>query len=145
MISDQHDDFPKRVEILVSRVGNVAELARRSHLSRRVIDNYKGGVADPSRTRLIALADAADVSVEWLATGDGPMTKDSGSDAIPITDIEISIQEWEEWENSRKGHKLSPIRKAENVILLAQLIQKFPATEKRAEAKDIIKIVSGRL
>ena len=65
------DGFQERMNELISRVGTVAELARKSHLSRRIIDNYKAGAADPSRARLIALADAAGVSVGWLATGEG--------------------------------------------------------------------------
>jgi len=74
--ADREDGFPQRMEALISRVGSVTELAKKSRLSRRVIDNYKAGLADPSRARLIALADAGGVSVEWLVTGKGPMRAD---------------------------------------------------------------------
>lgn len=54
-------------------MGGPGELARKSNLSRRVIDKYRSGQSDPSRERLIAIANAANVSAGWLATGEGPM------------------------------------------------------------------------
>lgn len=61
--------FVERMNVLIGRVGGPGELARTAHLSRRVIDKYRRGESDPSRARLIAMAVAANVSVEWLATG----------------------------------------------------------------------------
>lgn len=63
--------FQERMNILAERVGGFAILARKSGLSRRVLDKYRNGESDPSRLRLVALAAAAGVSVEWLATGTG--------------------------------------------------------------------------
>lgn len=63
--------FQSRMNMLAERVGGFAALARKSGLSRRVLDKYRNGESDPSRLRLVALADAADVSLEWLATGVG--------------------------------------------------------------------------
>lgn len=63
--------FQLRINMLAERVGGFAALARKSGLSRRVLDKYRNGESDPSRLRLIALAHAADVSLEWLATGVG--------------------------------------------------------------------------
>lgn len=60
------------MDFLCELAGGPGELARKSKLSRRVIDKYRSGNSDPSRERLIALADAGGVSVEWLATGKGP-------------------------------------------------------------------------
>lgn len=76
------DDFCERMNVLIDVVGGPAELARKSGLSRRVIDKYKSGESDPSRSRLVALAAAAGVSLRWLATGDGPM-----KDADPVATI----------------------------------------------------------
>lgn len=62
--------FPERMKVLIGRAGGPSELARKAHVSRRVIDKYKSGESDPSRERLISLAASGDVSVQWLATGD---------------------------------------------------------------------------
>jgi len=74
--------FQSRIETLIQLCGSVAELSRKSHLSRGVISKYQNGESDPSRSRLIALAEAAGVRVEWLATGEGPMRPD-GARAAP--------------------------------------------------------------
>lgn len=65
--------FQDRIETIIRLCGSVAELSRKSHLSRGVIGKYQNGESDPSRSRLIALAQAAGVRVEWLATGEGAM------------------------------------------------------------------------
>ena len=48
-------------------------MSKASGLSGRIVGKYLAGQSDPSRERLIALAKAANVSVLWLATGEGPM------------------------------------------------------------------------
>lgn len=69
--SDDKKAFMDRMERLCSIAGGPGELARKSGLSRRVIDKYRSGESDPSRERLIALAAAGPVSLSWLAAGDG--------------------------------------------------------------------------
>ena len=95
------DGFCERMNVLIDLAGGPAELARKSGLSRRVIDKYKSGESDPSRSRLVALATATGVSLGWLATGNGPM-KDgepvatihpagSPSRGVPIYDAALSL------------------------------------------------------
>lgn len=69
--------FASRIERLCELAGGAADLAQKSGLSRRVIDKYAAGGSDPSRQRLIALAEAAGVSVQWLATGEEPAQADA--------------------------------------------------------------------
>ena len=71
--SSDLDSFKHRVAEIAELVGGPIVLSRRSKLSRAVIGNYMSGASDPSRARLVALANAAGVSVEWLATGEGPV------------------------------------------------------------------------
>jgi transcriptional regulator with XRE-family HTH domain len=77
-MNSDHDEAPdagfcERMNVLEALVESWADLARKSGLSRRVLDKYRTGKSDPSRARLVALAKAADVRVDWLATGEGPM------------------------------------------------------------------------
>lgn len=67
----EQEAFVERMNVLIQRAGGPGELARKSGLSRRVIDKYRGGDSDPSRERLVRLASAGGVSVAWLATGEG--------------------------------------------------------------------------
>ncbi len=68
--------FGDRVKKLAEIVGGAEELGRRTGTSGRMIAHYSKGETEPSRDRLIALANAASVSVLWLATGEGPMYKE---------------------------------------------------------------------
>ncbi len=67
------DSFGKRLQIVVDIVGSAAALSRKTSISASVIKGYIEEVNDPTRKKLVAMAEAAQVSVEWLATGKGPM------------------------------------------------------------------------
>lgn len=67
-LQEQAGDFAGRVQVLVNRFGGAAQLARRAGLSRQMIEKYAGG-SEPNRENLVRLAEAADVSLEWLAIG----------------------------------------------------------------------------
>ena len=53
-------------------------------LSDKMVRQYLSGQSEPTRPALIALADAANVRVEWLATGEGPKERES----LPVTETE---------------------------------------------------------
>ena len=59
--------------MVVDIVGSAAALSRKTSISASVIKGYIEETNDPTRKKLIAMAEAAQVSVEWLATGKGPM------------------------------------------------------------------------
>lgn len=63
--------FCQRIEYAVKKMGGAAEMARKTGLSRAVIDKYRNGLSDPSRTRLNLISHIAGVSVQWLANGEG--------------------------------------------------------------------------
>jgi len=65
--------FQHRIAAVIRLAGGVSALAAASGLSARAIAKYRNGESDPSRERLVALARAGGVTVDWLATGDGPM------------------------------------------------------------------------
>jgi len=62
--------FNERIRIIIEKVGSAEKLATLSGMSSRVIGKYLAGESDPSREKLVALANAAGVSVAWLATGE---------------------------------------------------------------------------
>lgn len=67
----QNSTFSERVDKLCQMAGGPGQLAEKSGLSRRVIDKYRNAESEPSRDRLIRLAEAGGVTVQWLATGAG--------------------------------------------------------------------------
>ena len=50
--------------------GSGEALAKRASIPRRTLETYLSGRAEPKISRLIAIANAVNVSIDWLATGD---------------------------------------------------------------------------
>ncbi len=65
--------FPQRIAFAAKIAGNATELAKRAGISRRAIGTYLSGSSDPTLQRLLAIANATGISLEWLATGAGPI------------------------------------------------------------------------
>jgi transcriptional regulator with XRE-family HTH domain len=87
--------FIERMEQCAAHVGSVSELARRAGISQSGIRRYFSG-GEPTRPHLIALAHAADVSLNWLATGrsepgtdtaDSAETRHTGADLDALETI----------------------------------------------------------
>lgn len=70
--------FIERMEYCANLSGNPAKLSKSSGISRSMISDYLSGKSDPSRSRLISIANAAGVSIEWLVTGIGEPQKTYG-------------------------------------------------------------------
>jgi transcriptional regulator with XRE-family HTH domain len=86
-----------------------AELARRLKISRSAVANWECGAKFPSSARLQALAMAADVSYEWLATGRGsPSLK---QDWTPAADVDIVDEPDERQLLSAYRNSTKPVRK----------------------------------
>lgn len=77
-------DFTQRMAYVAKLVGNATVLARRTKISRRAIGTYLSGASDPTRERLVSLAQAAGVCVRWLATGEGPIFSSDNEDIRPF-------------------------------------------------------------
>lgn len=73
-----------------------AGFARRSEISESLLRQYLAGTM-PSADRLVRMADAANVSIEWLATGRGPKTRSppapAGFDLERLTRTIAAVQE----------------------------------------------------
>ncbi|KAF1047907.1 XRE family transcriptional regulator [Xylophilus sp.] len=65
-------DFRQRLLQICQAAGSASQLARRAGISASGLSRYLAG-GEPTRTVLVRLAQAADVRVEWLASGTGPM------------------------------------------------------------------------
>jgi len=53
--------------------GGPSEAARKAGVTLATLSRWRKGEADPSRSNLVKLADAAGVRIEWLAAGRGDM------------------------------------------------------------------------
>lgn len=69
----EDERFPER---LMEAIGarSTRSFARDSGVSETVLRAYLAGKSEPTRPALVAMARAAHVRTEWLATGEGPMS-----------------------------------------------------------------------
>lgn len=122
--SDADPAFQSRVEVAAARVGNATKLAEASGISRRTVGTYIAGDAEPSRPKLIAMARAANVRLEWLATGEGTMEAEpSGSQAAPklIPDVLATVIQAVEEMLSRQDVAATPAEKASLIMSVYNL------------------------
>ncbi|WP_088699682.1 helix-turn-helix domain-containing protein [Halomonas campaniensis] len=84
--AEKVDAFGERVAIAINRVGGSTKMAEIAGVSTSVLSKWRRGESDPSRSRLIKMASAAGISLEWLATGEGPMVVEYGraADKEPV-------------------------------------------------------------
>lgn len=76
--------FPDRLREIIGDQ-SIRAFAQAAQLSPSVLQQYLKGESEPTRPVLNAIASMANVSVEWLATGNGPKKlDDSGSDWAKI-------------------------------------------------------------
>ncbi|WP_455385564.1 LexA family transcriptional regulator [Acidihalobacter prosperus] len=61
--------FTQRLRTCSKIAGSGEALAKRASIPRRTLETYLSGRAEPKVSRLIAIANAVNVSVDWLATG----------------------------------------------------------------------------
>src|SRR5580692_5838956 len=64
--------FVERLKTILQHWPSADRLARAMGVSPSAFRKWLKGEAEPSRERLVALADAAKVSIAWLAKGEGP-------------------------------------------------------------------------
>ena len=63
--------FTARLQLIVQQWPSADRLAKATGVSPSAFRKWLKGVAEPSRDRLVALAEAAGVNVSWLAQGEG--------------------------------------------------------------------------
>lgn len=68
---DEHERFCDRLSLVIGDE-SIRSFALRANLSPPVIKKYVENDSTPNVERLVAIAEAAGVTVEWLATGKGP-------------------------------------------------------------------------
>lgn len=65
--------FAGRLQIIIDEHKSAHELAKKAGVSQSGLRKWQNAQSEPGRDKLIALAKAGNVRLEWLATGEGPM------------------------------------------------------------------------
>lgn len=140
------DQFTDRIKAVINRLDSVANTARIIGVSEGTVRSWRDGNSDPQRKHIVELSKAADVSIAWLAAGEGSMeasivgqVKDWGSGyqaerndyylrAIHV--IEALLQE--------RRVNLLPEKKVQLVKLVADMIENKGAEKSVESVKDKI-------
>lgn len=67
-------DFPSRLRMALG-AKSARSFALGCSISATVLHQYLSGKSEPTRPLLVAIANAAEVDLKWLATGEGPMRR----------------------------------------------------------------------
>ncbi|HLW69014.1 MAG TPA: helix-turn-helix domain-containing protein [Candidatus Binataceae bacterium] len=87
-----HSGFVKRLKTVIRDAESILALAAKAGVSDSTIHLWLKD-SEPSRKKLIDLAEAAGVSVEWLATGRGEMKADLVPEGYVVIDSTTNIGE----------------------------------------------------
>jgi transcriptional regulator with XRE-family HTH domain len=66
-------DFIDRLKTLIEEFPSLSAFARSCGIAESTIRKWRDGDSEPDRDKLVALAEAANVSLEWLVAGKGEM------------------------------------------------------------------------
>lgn len=78
----ERSGFHARLNLLLPGFKSVRAFATASGVSQTGLQRLING-GEPTLSTLVALARAAQVSIEWLATGEGPMRRESAPACVP--------------------------------------------------------------
>ena len=87
MTSEIIKGLPDRLRQCAKVVGSGDELSRLTGINRRTLEYYLSGNSEPKFSKIIDIAMAAKVSLEWLAHGEGLMLNDTDSSLEDIIKI----------------------------------------------------------
>jgi len=73
--------FSSRLKLAIGK-RSARSFALQCGLSATVMHQYLAGKSEPTRPAIISIANTAEVNIEWLMTGIGPMRKIMGSELV---------------------------------------------------------------
>ncbi len=120
---------------------SVRSFARDANVSETVIRKYLSGETTPNLERLAAIASAANVRMEWLATGEEPKKTCTAS----TISAELSGEFFKYWHNEMGDFD---IRLEQAAIMFATNYSRLPEEEKidglpKVEACDVLAAYKG--
>lgn len=68
-------DFPERINVAIEQAGGAQELAQKLGVSILILQGWQSGKTEPSRSALIKIAKATNLSLHWLASGENAHDK----------------------------------------------------------------------
>lgn len=144
-IPSAESELAERIKSLVGDESQAA-FARRSGVGESLLRQYFAGT-EPSASRLVRLADAANVSIEWLATGRGPKDRAAGAAQLDHGRLALAIASVQRGLDGT-GAKVAPEAFAELVASFYRTLGPAPAGPPPERAGQVVtgsgNVVVGR-
>ncbi len=146
-LADQGDivRFAERLKSLIGEE-SILSFARKVGISEGAIRKYLNAISEPSRINLIKIAQKTGVSVEWLATGQGPSSPSEQKPPSNPNGLDKAIvrEVVEETESLLReyGIELEPSKKAELIVLLSEEVQEEKSKIPRDKILRLIKLAA---
>ena len=109
--------FPQRLAEIKGAMSTLA-FAQKCGISESIFRKYLSGTSVPGADKLVEIAQTAQVSLSWLATGEG--RRDGVEDKLDLATLRAVIAAVEEGLEEIRG-TMAPDKKAELVALLYEM------------------------
>lgn len=135
-----HSSFAGRLlSTITNKHKSVRSFALENGFAPSAMALYTSGKSEPTRPVLCAIAKALDVSLEWLATGNGNET--AQTPVLQNVDPEIlgAVVELVEQAETNRRLKIPADKKAK---IYALLYDRMASGEKNADMKTVLQLIS---
>lgn len=138
--------FGDRLKWIVEKIGTQKRAGAIADVKPEMIAKYIAGRAKPSFYAVVALADAAGVSLDWLSTGALPRergTQSSLADGTPLDleKLEAATSLIEEWLEVHR-RTMKPKKKAEVIAAAYEiLIERTESTSDDSVRNNVIRLL----
>ncbi len=132
-----------RIRFCVNKVGNGNEFCRITGINRRTLDYYLSATSEPKASALFQIAKAANVSLDWLITGQEAQKAVSSTplDEVLLTEIVEYIDS--EFKFEKAKNKAPLIVKIYAYILKKRTEREASKEKDTAEIIDLIEILKS--
>lgn len=132
-----------RIRFCVNKVGNGNEFCRITGINRRTLDYYLSATSEPKASALFQIAKAANVSLDWLITGQEAQKAVSSTplDEVLLTEIVEYIDS--EFKFEKAKNKAPLIVKIYAYILKKRTEREASREKDTAEIIDLIEVLKS--
>lgn len=132
----------QRIDEVCKQVGGQTAAATMAGVHPNMMARYRNGQNEPSVLPMVALARGADISLDWLLAGIGPMRRAQvGLDEELLATVVTSLER----QLDARRLTLPPQQKGQAVVLSYQLMRNNKAEAQQADAHvgRVLKLVVG--
>ncbi|WES30778.1 helix-turn-helix domain-containing protein [Varunaivibrio sulfuroxidans] len=95
-VSDLKSEIAERIRSVIRDSGGNAVVAEKSGVPLRTVGNYTTATTEPKIVSLSKIAQTCGVSLDWIATGQGPKNVTEPTDILDADVLEVSYKIAEE-------------------------------------------------